>query len=289
MLHVLAVSFGSAVVVAAVLALSAIGFTLRYAVSGVFDLTYGALMGVSMVFAFTLTEAGFSIWLAMLAAGLAMGAASILIEAFVVRPMSERGATSWVMMIVTFALGLAIQAAVLATFGPAFNSFPLTGGSHHFGSVVISTDQLWVLLTTVVAVGAVAAVLHFTQWGRAARATATNPELAESCGVRVSVVQTITWFVSGVFCGVAGVLEAVQVGSFTYSSWELFFPLIIAAAIVGGVGRVGGAVGGAILIGLVAGLGSALISSAYEDVLALGILVVVLLVRRTGLFVRTAG
>jgi branched-chain amino acid transport system permease protein len=104
----------------------------------------------------------------------------------------------------------------------------------------------------------------------------------------VRIVQSVTWFLSGMFCATAGVLEAVQVGTFTYSSWELFFPLIIAAAIVGGVGKVGGAVGGAVLIGLVAALGSALISSAYEDVIALGILVVVLLVRRGGLFVRAS-
>ena len=287
MLHVLAVSLGSAAVVAAILALSAVGFTLRYAVSGVFDLTYGALMGVATVLSFELTQAGLGLWIAMTIAALTMGAASVMVEALVVRPMSERGATAWVMMIVTFALGLAIQAVVLGTFGPAFNSFLLTGSTHRFGSVVITTDQLWILLITVVVVAVVGAVLHFSQWGRAARATATNPDLAECCGVRVSIVQSVTWFVSGMFCAAAGVLEAVQVGSFTYSSWELFFPLIIAAAIVGGVGKVGGAVGGAVLIGLVAALGSALISSAYEDVIALGILVVVLLVRRGGLFVRT--
>lgn len=288
MIHILAVSLGSAAVVAAVLALSAIGFTMRYAVSGVFDLTFGALMGVSVVVAFILTQDGLSIWVAMLLAAVAMGITSILVEALVVRPMAARGATPWVMMIVTFALGLAIQAGVLGTFGPSFNSFDLAGTTHHLGSVVITTDQLWILLIALVAVLAVAGVLHFSQWGRATRATATNPELAECCGVRVSTVRTVTWFVSGMLCGVAGVLEAVQVGSFTYSSWELFFPLIIAAAIVGGVGRVGGAVGGALLIGLVAALGSALISSAYEDVIALGVLVVVLLVRRRGLFVRAA-
>lgn len=288
MLHVLAVSLGSAVVVAAILALSAVGFTLRYAVSGIFDLTYGALMGVATVLSFILTQAGLGIWLAMLVASLVVGVASVMIEAMVVRPMSDRGATAWVMMIVTFALGLAIQATVLGTFGPAFNSFPLAGSTHRFGSVVITTDQLWILLITVVVIFAIGVILHLSQWGRAARATATNPELAESCGVRVSIVQSVTWFVSGMLCASAGVLEAVQVGSFTYSSWELFFPLIIAAAIVGGVGKVGGAVGGAVLIGLVAALGSALISSAYEDVIALGILVAVLLVRRGGLFVRAS-
>ena len=118
------------------------------------------------------------------------------------------------------------------------------------------------------------------------RGTAANPGLAESCGIRVRTVRTLTWLLSGFLCGAGGVMIAIQIGSFTYSSWEQFFPLVIAAAIVGGVGRTGGAVAGALLIGLVTALASALLSSAYEDVIALGILIVVLLVRPRGLFVR---
>jgi branched-subunit amino acid ABC-type transport system permease component len=83
-------------------------------------------------------------------------------------------------------------------------------------------------------------------------------------------------------CGVGGVLIAIQIGSFSYSTWEQFLPLVIAAAIVGGVGRTGGAVAGALLIGLVTALASALLSSAYEDVIALGILIAVLLLRPQG-------
>lgn len=288
MIHILAVSLGSAIVVAAVLALSTVGFTLRYAVSGVFDLTYGALMGVAMVLGYVLTRSGVNLWIAIVVTGIAVGCASVLIERLVVRPMSARGATPWVMMIVTFAIGLAVEATVLGIFGPAFNSYLLTGGVHRFGSVVVTADQLWTLLIAAVCALAVGALLRFTQWGRATRATAANPGLAENCGVRVKKIRTATWFASGVFCGVGGILVAMQVGSFTYSSWELFFPLVIAAAIVGGVGRPGGAIGGAFLIGLVTALASALVSSAYEDVIALGILVAVLLVRPRGLFVRAA-
>lgn len=288
MIHVLAVSLGSAVVVAAVLALSTVGFTLRYAVSSVFDLTYGALMGVAMVLAFLFIEAGMNLWLAVFVSGAAIGVASVLLETCVVRPMSARGATPWVMMIVTFAIGLAIEGIVLSTWGPTFKSYVLSGGVHRLGSVVVTTDQLWIIVIAALGTAGVGAVLRFTQWGRAARATAANPSLAENCGVRVTTMRTVTWFMSGVFCGVGGVLAAVQVGSFTYSSWEQFFPLIIAAAIVGGVGRAGGAVAGAFLIGLVTALASAVISSAYEDVIALGVLVVVLLVRPAGLFARAA-
>jgi branched-subunit amino acid ABC-type transport system permease component len=288
MIHSLVISLGSAIVVAGVLALSTVGFTFRYAVSGVFDLTYGALMGVAMVLAYLFEQAGINLWGAVILAGASIAVASILVERSVVRPMVSRGANSWVMMIVTFALGLAIEAAVLGIWGPGFNSYALAGGTHHLGGVVVTTDQLWTLVVAAVGTIATGMVLYFTQWGRAVRATSTNPSLAESCGVRVPSVRTLTWLVSGLMCGIGGVLVAIQIGSFTYSSWEQFFPLVIAAAIVGGVGRNGGAVAGALLIGLVTALSAALISSAYEDVIALGLLIAVLLVRPRGLFVRAA-
>jgi branched-subunit amino acid ABC-type transport system permease component len=285
-IHSIVVSLGSAVVVAGILALATVGFTLRYAVSGVFDLTYGALMGVAMLLAYLCARAGLNLWLAVLIAGAAIGVASVLLERAVVRPMAARGATSWVMMIITFAIGLAAEATVLGVWGPGFTSYVLVGRTFHWGGVVVTSDQLWILVCSAAGAVAIGLLLHFTQWGRAMRGTAANPGLAESCGIRVRTVRTLTWLLSGFLCGAGGVMIAIQIGSFTYSSWEQFFPLVIAAAIVGGVGRTGGAVAGALLIGLVTALASALLSSAYEDVIALGILIVVLLVRPRGLFVR---
>lgn len=288
MIHALAVSLGSAVVIAGVLALSTVGFTLRYAVSGIFDLTYGALMGVAMLIAYLCAQAGVSLWIAIVIAGLGIACLSVLLERLVVRPMGRRGATAWVMMIVTFAIGLAVEAAVLGVWGPGFDSYKLTGSAHHLSAIVVTSDQLWTLLVATVGTLFIGGVLIFTQWGRATRATATNPSLAENCGVRITTIRTVTWFASGMLCGVGGVLVAMQIGSFTYSSWEQFFPLVLAAAIVGGVGRSGGAVAGAALIGLVTELAAALLSSAYEDVIALAVLAIVLLVRPRGLFVRGA-
>lgn len=288
MIHAMAVSLGSAVVVSGILALSTVGFTLRYAVSGVFDLTYGALMGIAMFVAYLCAAAGLNLWLSALIAGVCIAAASVLLERSVVRPLLARSATSWVMMIVTFAIGLAVEATVLGFWGPNFKSYTLVGRTFHLGSVVVTVDQLWILAFSVAGTLTVGLMLRYTQLGRAMRATATNSNLAENCGIQVKTVRTLTWFLSGCLCGVSGVLIAIQTGSFTYSTWEVFLPLVIAAAIIGGVGRIGGAMAGALLIGVVTALASAVISSAYEDVVALGVLIIVLLARPSGLFVRTS-
>jgi len=282
------VSLGSALVVSGILALSTVGFTLRYAVSGVFDLTYGALMGIAMFVAYLCAQAGLNLWLSSLIAGVGIATVSVLLERLVVRPLLARSATSWVMMIVTFAIGLAVEASVLGYWGSNFRSYTLVGRTFHLGNVVVTADQLWILTLSVVGTLSVGLMLHYTQLGRAMRATATNSNLAENCGIQVKTIRTLTWFMSGFLCGVSGVLIAIQTGSFTYSTWEVFLPLVIAAAIIGGVGRIGGAMAGALLIGVVTALASAVISSAYEDVVALGVLTIVLLARPSGLFVRTA-
>ncbi|HUZ41535.1 MAG TPA: branched-chain amino acid ABC transporter permease [Acidimicrobiales bacterium] len=288
MIHAMVVSLGSALVVSGILALSTVGFTLRYAVSGVFDLTYGALMGIAMFVAYLCAQAGLNLWLSSLIAGVGIATVSVLLERLVVRPLLARSATSWVMMIVTFAIGLAVEASVLGYWGSNFRSYTLVGRTFHLGNVVVTADQLWILTLSVVGTLSVGLMLHYTQLGRAMRATATNSNLAENCGIQVKTIRTLTWFMSGFLCGVSGVLIAIQTGSFTYSTWEVFLPLVIAAAIIGGVGRIGGAMAGALLIGVVTALASAVISSAYEDVVALGVLTIVLLARPSGLFVRTA-
>jgi branched-subunit amino acid ABC-type transport system permease component len=116
------------------------------------------------------------------------------------------------------------------------------------------------------------------------RGTAGNPVLAESCGIRTEHVLTLTWLGSGILCGAGGVLFAIYVGSFTYSSWESVLPLIIATAIVGGIGSPQGAMIAAVIVAVVSSVAAGYLSPAFEDVIALGMLTVVMLIRPTGLF-----
>jgi branched-subunit amino acid ABC-type transport system permease component len=283
-MHVLVSSIGFGVVVAAVLLVATVGFTFQYAISGVFNLAYGAIMGFAMLIAYLCNSAGLNIWWGVILASVAGAVLSFAVERGIVRPMLARGATVWVMMIVTFAVGLIIENSILATWGPGFNSYHLGGGSHSWGWLTFTSNQLWIIALAVVSAAIIWVVLHFSQLGRAMRGTASNAVLAESCGIRTERILTLTWLGSGLLCGAGGALLAIDAGSFMYSSWEDFFPLIIAAAIVGGIGSPQGAMTGALLIGVASSVASGFLSPAYEDVIALGILVIVILFRPTGLF-----
>ena len=282
-------SLGFGIIVAGVLLVATVGFTLQYAISGVFNLAYGSIMAVAMLIAYLCNSDGISIWVCTVIVAVVGAVLTWLLERGVVRPMLARGATSWVMMIVTFAVGIIISSVILGTWGPGYSSYTLPGGNHKYGSLQFTTDQFWIVLIALAAAAAVWLLLHRTQLGRAMRGTATNPVLARSCGIRTERILGLTWLGSGALCGVGGALLAVDIGSFTYNSWENFLPLIIAAAIVGGIGSPGGAMAGAVLIGVVSSVASGYLTPVYQDVIALSILVVAILIRPKGLFApRTA-
>jgi branched-subunit amino acid ABC-type transport system permease component len=282
-------SLGFGIIVAGVLLVATVGFTLQYAISGVFNLAYGAIMAVAMLIAYLCNSDGISIWVCVVIVAFVGAVLTWMLERGVVRPMLARGATSWVMMIVTFAAGIIISSVILGTWGPGYSSYTLPGGNHKLGALQFTTDQFWIVLIALAAAVAVWLLLHRTQLGRAMRGTSTNPVLARSCGIRTERILGLTWLGSGALCGIGGALLAVDIGSFTYNSWENFLPLIIAAAIVGGIGSPGGAMAGAVLVGVVSSVATGYLTPVYQDVIALSVLVVAVLVRPKGLFApRTA-
>lgn len=283
-MHIFVSSLGFGIIVAGVLLVATVGFTLQYAISGVFNLAYGAIMSVAMLIAYVLNSGGMNIWLCVAIVAVVGAVLTWSLERGVVRPMLARGATSWVMMIVTFAVGIILNVTILAVWGPGYSSYKLPGGNHSLGYLAFTTDQVWIVMLAAAAAIAVWLLLHLTQLGRAMRGTATNPVLARSCGIRTEQVLSLTWLGSGALCGAGGALLAVDIGSFTYNSWEGFLPLIIAAAIVGGIGSPGGAMAGAVLIGVVSSVASGFLTPAYQDVIALGVLIVAMLARPKGLF-----
>ena len=288
-MHLFVSSLGFGIIIAGVLLVASVGFTLQYAISGIFNLAYGAIMSVAMLVAYLCNNAGINIWFCVLIAAVAGGVLSVLLERGIIRPMLKRGATSWAMMIVTFAVGIIVSATILATWGPGYSSYNLPGGNHNLGWLSFTTDQFWIVVVAIVTAAAVWLLLHTTQLGRAMRGTAANVVLARSCGIRSERILTLTWLGSGVLCGAGGALLGVNVGSFTYITWEFFLPLIIAAAIVGGIGAPEGTMAGAVLIGVVSSVAVAYLTPTYQDVIALGILVVAMLIRPRGLFAVAGG
>lgn len=277
-------AFGFGLVTAAVLVLSAVGFTLQFAITNVLNLAFGGVMIASAFIAYAVNNAGLSIWIALVVSGFAGAAISYLLNQFVLARFKRRGTSLIGMVIVTLASGLILENGVLAIAGPGSVSYTVSNGTTiRAGAFELTVLQLEMIGLAVVVMIAIHALLKLTRLGKAMRATAANPALAQASGIRTERIISITWLISGALCGMSGTVFGINSGSFDSSSAELFLVVIIAAVVVGGVGQPYGAMLGALLIGVVTEVSAAIIPPDYKEAIAFIILLAMLALRPQGL------
>ena len=277
-------SVGFGLVTASVLAIAAVGFTLQFGVTDVLNLAYGAVMIAGAFLAYVLNQAGLNVWLGLVVAVIACSIGSVLLNAGVYAPFQRRGASSITMVIVSLGMTLIIEFGVQALAGGTSVSYTMSQGpSVTAGGLVLSTVQLVVIGLSLLVMAGTHVLLRYTKLGKSMRATAANKSLARNCGIRTGRVITITWAVTGGLCGLAGVVFAMDAGSFDATATDLFLILILAATFLGGPGQAYGAMLGAVVIGLATEVSAAYITPSYKYVIAFVALLVMLGVRPAGL------
>jgi branched-subunit amino acid ABC-type transport system permease component len=257
---------------------------MQFGITSILNLAYAAVMTASAFVAYALNKAGLDIW-ACAAAGALFGAIfSVLLNRFVYARFARRGASAVGLIIVSIGIGLIVQYVVVIIWSPNFVSYRLSpGAAVQLGSLFFTTLQLTVIGVAVFAMVGVHVLLTYTKLGRAMRATAVNASLARDCGIATDRIVDVVWLISGAMCGLAGVIFAMSIISFTPASEQGFVVVIIAAAIVGGIGKPYGAMLGALVLGMATELAALVINPAYKDVVAFVLLAVVLLVRPRGI------
>jgi len=277
-------SFGFGLVTASVLAIAAIGFTLQFGVTDVLNLAYGAVMIAGAFLAYVINSLGVSVWIGLAVAVAACSAGSVLLNAGVYAPFQRRGTSPITMVIVSLGMTLIIEFGVQAIAGGTSVSYTMSQGpSVRAGGLVLSTVQLVVIGLSLLVMLATHVLLRYTRLGKAMRATAANKSLARNCGIRTGRVITATWAITGALCGLAGVVFAMDAGSFDATATDLFLVLILAAVFLGGPGQAYGAMLGAVVIGLATEISAAYITPDYKYVIAFVALLVMLGVRPSGL------
>jgi branched-subunit amino acid ABC-type transport system permease component len=277
-------SLGFGLVTAAVLAIAAVGFTLQFGVTDVLNLAFGAIMIAGAFIAYAVNQAGASVWLGLLAAVAVCSIGSVLVNTVVYTPFQRRGTSPITMVIVSLGMTLIIEFGVEAIAGGTGVSYTMgQGRTFHAGGLILTTLQLIIIALSLVVMASVHVLLRYTKLGKAMRATAANRNLARNCGIRTSRVITITWAVTGGLCGLAGVVFAMDSGSFSPTSTDIFLVLILAAVFLGGPGQAYGAMLGAAVIGIATEVSAAFIPADYKEVVAFVVLLIMLGVRPTGL------
>ena len=277
-------SVGFGLVTASVLAVAAVGFTLQFGVTDVLNLAYGAVMIAGAYIAYVINQAGLNIWVGLVVAVAACSAGSVLLNSGIYTPFQRRGASPITMVIVSLGMTLIIEFGTQAIAGGTSVSYTMAQGpTVRAGGLVLTAVQLVVIGLSVLVMIGTHVLLRYTRLGKAMRATAANKTLARNCGIRTSRVINLTWAITGALCGLAGVIFAMDAGSFDATSTDLFLILILAATFLGGPGQAYGAMLGAVVIGLATEVSAAYITPSYKYVVAFVALLLMLGVRPTGL------
>jgi branched-chain amino acid transport system permease protein/neutral amino acid transport system permease protein len=280
-------AFGFGLVSMSVIAIAAVGFTMQFGITNMINLAYGEVMISSAYVAYYVNRAGFTIWVGM-AAGAVFGAVfSFLLNRILYAPFLRKGTSHLGMVIVSLAVSLMIANLLL----PIVGYFPVSyqedpGRLIRWGSIALTRDQFIIIGIAVVLMLAIHALLTYTRLGKAMRATAANPTLARNCGIPTQRVIDAVWLITGALCGLAGVVAALDSDSFAIANGATFLITVLAAAVLGGAGQPYGAMIGAVLIGMITELSAAAWSPQYKEVVAFGILVLVMVLRPQGLLAK---
>lgn len=283
-MNTLLLSLGFGLVTASVLALAGMGLSLQFGVTNFVNFAHGDYATLGAFLALVLRSAGLGIWVAMVAAGTLVAVFAVLVNRLVYRKLIERRYKLLILFVVTLGVSITLQNSLQAIFGAGFQVYnvpietPLT-----LGPFLLSKQQLAIIGIAVVCMVAIQVVLRYTRLGKAMRATSDNRDLAEASGIDTVRVTDVTWVITGFLTGIAGVVLALNVSTFTPSLGANFLLLIFAAVILGGIGRPYGAMLGALIIGVTTEVAATWLATAYVNAIAFVVLIVLLLVRPQGL------
>lgn len=271
-----------------IIAMAAIGLSLIFGTTGLVNFAHGELVtfGALAAYFFNRTIGMHLIWATLLAMCVA-GVVGGLVDTGIWRPLRRRKTGLIAMMVVSIGLSIGIRYIYLYQFGG--RTRPYSGYNLQraidIGPISIAPKDLWVIAISILVLLAVGLALQFTRIGKAMRAVADNPDLAESSGIDVDRVILVVW-VSG---SALACLGGVFFGLGEQVSWQFGFQLLLlmfAGVTLGGLGTAYGALLGSFVIGLFVQVSTLWVSTELKNVGAFAILIVILLVRPQGILGR---
>jgi branched-chain amino acid transport system permease protein len=275
----------SGIGIGCVYGLIGIGFSVIYNASGIVNFAQGAFVMLGGMGTHLLsTKLGLPLPAAVPLTVAAVAVAGLAVERIVVRPLWNRQATLFVMILATLAAQIVIEHATLLLAGDQPKTLPaFTGGPPiRILGAAVSLQMVWIIGSSLVLVGALALFFKRTIIGKAMRACAVNREAAALLGIPVSRLLSYAFAISAALGAIAGILITPT----QYTAFNVGVPFAISgfiAAILGGFGSAFGAFLGGLLLGVMQSGAIVLFGAGYKNVAALSVLLVFLLIRPSGL------
>ena len=271
-----------------VYALIAVGMSLVYSITRVINLAQGGFVVLAALLAVSLQNVGVNPLLTLVVVIVVLAAVLAAIDRLVILPASRR-ATPERMLLVTVGLLQAIGGLLLLVWGNLpYTARPFTAGDPFTVlGVTVQRQQLWILGALLVAVVGLGLLLNRTGLGLTMRATASRPDAARLVGVDTDRIRLIAFSLSGAMAALAGA-AVIPITFLQFDTTTSYAVSGFVAAVVGGLGSIGGAVLGGLLLGIVEGVFARYTGASLAEVAAIGLLILLLLVRPSGLLGRTA-
>ena len=280
------------VVKGSIYALIALGYTMVYGIIQLINFAHGEVYMIGAFVAFIvagiLTLTGYSgltvLVLAAVVAVIYSAAYGYTLEKIAYRPL--RNAPRLTPLISAIGASIFLMNYVQLVQTPDFLPFPELVQDFEFMEPIsryLSSVDLVILAVTTVTMVALTVLIKYTKIGKAMRATQQDMVMARLVGINVDRVISATFIIGSVLAAIAGVLIASRTGQINSAIGFMAGLKAFTAAVLGGIGNIPGAVLGGLVLGVAETLGAGYISSAYEDVFAFGLLVLILVLRPAGL------
>lgn len=269
-----------------IIAVGAVGMTLSYGVTRFINFAYGEFLAYGTYITIFLTAAGVGLSLPLPIAGLIaivlVGVMGVAIAKIFFDPLSDRGAIP--LLITSLGVGFFVRYSLVAVVGVQAVQLPipLMRGMEFFG-VRATPIEIGVLAIAAVAMLLIHLVLTHTLLGQKMRATSGNEQLAEIAGIDTDGIITKTWFISAAAGGLSGILYTIMFSPVRPFFGFNFLIFILAAVILGGIGKPYGAMLAGVGLGLVTELGVTYVASGYSSTYAFLLLIIVLLAKPEGI------
>jgi branched-chain amino acid transport system permease protein len=229
--------------------------------------------------------------LSLLAAMLVCMILNIVIERLAYRPL--RNAPRLAPLITAMGVSLLLQTLAMIIWKPDYKPYPilLNDEPYEVMGATINLVQILIIAVTAITLAALMLLINGTRLGRAMRATAENPRVAQLMGVRPDLVISATFAIGAALAALAGVMWAANYGSVQHTMGFMPGLKAFTAAVFGGIGNLPGAMVGGVLLGLIEALGAGYIGdltggvlgSQHQDIFAFAVLILILTLRPQGL------
>ncbi|MDD2447121.1 MAG: branched-chain amino acid ABC transporter permease [Tissierellia bacterium] len=267
-------------------ALIALGYTMVYGIINLINFAHGEIymMGAFVGYALT-TFLGLGFIPSLIISMITCSILGILIEKVAYKPLRSSSRIS--LLITAIAVSLFLQYIMVYFVGPETRTFPEVVDSERLmlfdGKVILDTRNIYILGITVILMVLLQYVVRKTKTGKAMRAVSQDKDAAELMGISVDKVISVTFAIGSALAGAAGVLVGIYYNTINPLMGSGPGLKAFVAAVLGGIGLIPGAVLGGFSLGLIETLVSAYGGSIYKDAVAFAILIIVLLLKPSGL------